>query len=448
MTQPPDPSHVTPERKVLSATQRRVLGALIEKAKTTPAGYPMSVNAIVAGCNQKSNRDPVTAYDDFDVEKALGELQALGVVKEIDWLGRVAKYKHLGHEWLGVRPVELAILTELMLRGPQSLGDLRARAARMEPIEDLTALKPIVEGLVERKLMIELTPPGRGQIVSHNLYEPEELAGLRGLHGRHATGAAPAVVAISSPQSGRSIEIGQVEAIFRYPVKSMGGERLDSAQLGWHGLDGDRRLAFRKMDDRGGFPWLSASKCPDLLRFAPHRRVDGAQGELPTHVRTPDGQDLPIFGEDLATKVGRRLGAPVQMMQLNHGIFDEATISVIASDTVREIGRLAGQSPDVRRFRPNVLVRLLRPGPFQEDEWVGGVLSFGAGDDAPAVGVTMRDIRCSMVNFDPDTAGPAPEMLKAVVRVNQNTAGVYGTVLRIGRLSVGQAVLFHSGTEK
>jgi MOSC domain. len=102
----------------------------------------------------------------------------------------------------------------------------------------------------------------------------------------------------------------------------------------------------------------------------------------------------------------------------------------------------------VRRFRPNILVRLLRSGPFQEDEWVGGVLSFGDGDDAPAITVTMRDIRCSMVNFDPDSARPAPEVLKAVVRVHQNTAGIYGTVTRIGRLAVGQTVLLRAATEK
>jgi len=143
------------------------------------------------------------------------------------------------------------------------------------------------------------------------------------------------------------IEIGHVEAIFRYPVKSMGGERLEVAKLGWHGLDGDRRLAFQRMDDRSGFPWLTASKLPDLLLFAPHRREDGAPGDLPTHIRTPDGEEMPVFGEDLATEVGRRYGAPVQMMQLNHGIFDEASISVIAFDTVREIGRHAGRSPTV-----------------------------------------------------------------------------------------------------
>ncbi|HEV3311717.1 MAG TPA: MOSC N-terminal beta barrel domain-containing protein, partial [Chloroflexota bacterium] len=236
------------------------------------------------------------------------------------------------------------------------------------------------------------------------------------------------------------IEIGQVEAIFRYPVKSMGGEALEVANLGWHGLEGDRRLAFRRMADRSGMPWLTASKLPDLIRFAPQRREgdvreNGDQEDLPTHIRTPDGEEMPVFGEDLAAEVGRRYGAPVQMMQLKHGIFDEATISVIASDTVREIARLAGRSLDIRRFRPNVVVRLLRSVPFQEDEWLGGVLSFGEGDDAPAIAVTMRDARCSMVNLDPDSGSPAPEVLKAVVRVHQNTAGIYGAVTRIGRLA-------------
>jgi hypothetical protein len=93
------------------------------------------------------------------------------------------------------------------------------------------------------------------------------------------------------------------------------------------------------------------------------------------------------------------------------------------------------------------VVRLLRSASFQEDEWVGGVLSFGDGDDAPAVAVTMRDVRCSMVNFDPDSAAPAPEMLKAVVRANQNTAGVYGAVTRIGRLAVGQTMTFQDAAE-
>jgi uncharacterized protein YcbX len=243
-----------------------------------------------------------------------------------------------------------------------------------------------------------------------------------------------------------AIEIGHVEAIFRYPVKSMRGERLDNARLGWHGIEGDRRLALRRINDRGGFPWLTASKLPDLLLFVPQCLEDDVNGDLPTYVRTPNGEDMPVFGEDLATEIGRRYGAPVQMMQLNHGMFDVASISVITCDTVNEIGRLTGLSPDVRRFRPNILVRQHRPYPFQENAWVGGVLSFGDADDSPTVAVTMRDVRCAIVNFDPDTAGPAPQVLKTIVRANQTTAGIYATVTRVGRLAVGQSIFLNPAT--
>lgn len=251
----------------------------------------------------------------------------------------------------------------------------------------------------------------------------------------------------SGGRSKGPIAIGQVEALSRYPVKSMRGEQLEAANLGWHGLDGDRRLAFRRINDRSGFPWLSASQLPDLLRFEPRRREDGAPGGPPTHVRTPEGEELPLFGEELAAEVGRRYGTPVEMTQFRNGIFDDGSISVIAAETVREIGRLAGRSVDVRRFRPNIVVRLLQPAPFQEDAWVGGVLSFGEGSDAPELAVTLRDLRCSMVNFDPDTACPAPEVMKAVVRANQNYAGIYGAVTRIGRLAIGQTLFFRPATE-
>jgi uncharacterized protein YcbX len=237
-----------------------------------------------------------------------------------------------------------------------------------------------------------------------------------------------------------TIEIGQIEAIFRYPVKSMAGERLEAANLGWHGLDGDRRLAFRRVRDCSGFPWLSASKLPGLLRFTPIRRERSVRSDVPTHVRTPDGREMAAFGEELAAEVELQHGAPVQMMELKHGIFDEASVSVISVETIREIGRVTGMTLDVRRFRPNILVRLLRPDPFQEDRWVGGVLSFGEAGRGPSLSVTMRDERCSMVNFDPDSAQSAPEVMKAIVRMNQNNAGIYGAVIRAGQLAVGQTV--------
>jgi uncharacterized protein len=116
---------------------------------------------------------------------------------------------------------------------------------------------------------------------------------------------------------------------------------------------------------------------------------------------------------------------------------------VITSDTAREVCRLAGKSAEVRRFRPNIVVRSARAVPFEEDEWLGGLLTFGEAPDAPAVTVTTRDVRCAMVNFDPDGGTPATEVLKAVVRANRNNAGIYGTITRIGRLAVGQTIVFH-----
>ena len=239
-----------------------------------------------------------------------------------------------------------------------------------------------------------------------------------------------------------SIEIGHIEAIFRYPVKSMRGEPLQTATLGWHGLDGDRRVAVRCLEGRGGFPWLTATRLPDLILFTPQRE-EGDREALPASVLTPDGQALPLFGKALAEEIGRRSGSAVEMMQLRHGIFDDACISVITSTTVLDICQVAKLGADVRRFRPNIVVRSTRAVPFEEDGWLGGVLTFGEADDAPAVSVTLRDARCAMVNFDPDGGSPAPEVLKAVVRANQNNAGVYGAVTRTGQLAVGQAVALH-----
>lgn len=179
-----------PRWQPLDSRQRRVLGVLIEKAKTTPAGYPMTVNAVVVGCNQKSNREPLMSLEAFDVEKTLDQLRTMGAVSEVDWIGRAAKYKHHGYEWLGVTKAEIAVMTELLLRGEQTLGDLRARASRMETIHDLAELKTIVDGLIQRGLMIEVTPAGRGQIVSHNLYSEQEKADLHARHSGRRAGAA------------------------------------------------------------------------------------------------------------------------------------------------------------------------------------------------------------------------------------------------------------------
>jgi uncharacterized protein len=236
------------------------------------------------------------------------------------------------------------------------------------------------------------------------------------------------------------MELGRISAIFRYPVKSMAGELLDVARLGLHGIEGDRRLAFRRLADKSGFPWLSASKLPQLLLYKPFRLDTDTADLLPTHVRTPDGNEYELRSDELREELSNRFGSDVELMNLKHGIFDEACISVISLGTVHGIGRESGRNLDLRRFRPNVVIETNCAESFEEDRWVGGELTFGDGNSGPAVRVTVRDERCVMVNFDPDTAERDSEVMKTIVRMNENYAGVYGTVVRAGELRVGQVV--------
>lgn len=236
------------------------------------------------------------------------------------------------------------------------------------------------------------------------------------------------------------IQLGYVRELVRYPVKSMAGTATESALLGWHGLDGDRRFAFRRLGDDSGFPWLTASRLAELLLYHPFG-LDESTGEpLPTHVRTPAGTEVELRSAELQSDVAERFGSGVVLMKLKHGIFDEASISVISLATLAGIGREAGVDLDRRRFRANIVLETGTPEPFLEDGWVGGTLVFGDKEPRPAVSVTARDVRCMMVNLDPDTGAQDARVLKAVVRLNQNNAGAYGTVVQTGTIFVGQPV--------
>jgi uncharacterized protein YceH (UPF0502 family) len=174
----------------LTPRERRVLGVLVEKAKTTPEYYPLTIAAIVTGSNQKSNRDPVTSYDADDVEEILQGLRKKGAVVMVEAGGRVVRWKHTLYDWLKVTKVELAVIAELLLRGAQTEGDLRSRASRMEPLPDLGSLQAVLESLAAKDLILYLSPPGvrRGVVVTHNLYPPQELERER---ARQAANPAP-----------------------------------------------------------------------------------------------------------------------------------------------------------------------------------------------------------------------------------------------------------------
>ena len=170
---------IAPEWKPITSKQRRVLGTLMEKSKTTPDAYPMTFAGLCTGCNQKSNRAPIANYSSEQVETIVDELRAIGALTIVQGLGRNTKVRHYAYNWLGISKVESAVMTELLLRGEQTLGELRTRAARMEPINDLQHMTELFNELKRRNLVIELSPPGRGQIVTHNLYPEWELEQVR-----------------------------------------------------------------------------------------------------------------------------------------------------------------------------------------------------------------------------------------------------------------------------
>jgi len=244
------------------------------------------------------------------------------------------------------------------------------------------------------------------------------------------------------------IHLGHVREVVRYPVKSMAGVAAESAILGWHGLAGDRRFAFRRIGDKGGFPWLTAGRLPELLLYQPVLCDESGGEPLPTHVITAAGLQLELRSEELKAEISRRAGSEVELMYLKHGIFDEAAISVISLTTIAGIGRAAGVGSDLdrRRFRANIVLETEKSEPFLENGWVGGTLVFGDRSAAaavgglPAVSVTMPDLRCVMINLDPGTAIKDARLMNTVVRLNQNNAGVYAAVLRTGMIRVGDRV--------
>ena len=181
-----------PRWRPLNSIDRRVLGVLGEKAKTTPDTYPMSLNGVVAGCNQKSNRSPLVQLEPDQVEESLDRLRQFGAVALVEGSGRVQKYRHYLYEWLGVSKVELSVMIELLLRGPQTEGELRGRVSRMDKIDDLNALRELLTSLETKGLVLPLTPEGRGQVFTHALFPERDLEHQKAQHSQQPVGSSPA----------------------------------------------------------------------------------------------------------------------------------------------------------------------------------------------------------------------------------------------------------------
>jgi uncharacterized protein YcbX len=225
------------------------------------------------------------------------------------------------------------------------------------------------------------------------------------------------------------VRIGTVSALYRYPVKAMAAEPLREAELGWFGLPGDRRYAFVQTEHRGDFPWLTIRQVPDLTRYV----VTTAE---PPRVRTPGGRELPVTAPELRDELADAFGGPVHLHRDKRGLFDAFPVSVVSVQTVAALGRLAGAELDPRRFRPTIVIDAPADGDFPEETLLGRTVTLG---DAQ-IRVNVRDERCMVVNFDPDTAERNPAVLRAAAAHRETCVAVYGSVVRPGVVRVGDPV--------
>lgn len=237
-----------------------------------------------------------------------------------------------------------------------------------------------------------------------------------------------------------SVVVGTVQALYHYPVKSMRGQRLAEAFVGWDGLAGDRRYAFVRTGNASDFPWLTARQVPDLLRYAPYPEDPRDPVMSPLRVRTPVGADLSIEDEALRDELAARYGAPVHLMQCNRGTFDGATLSLISAASLRELASAVGRPLDAQRFRLNIVIDTASGVPYDEEGWAEALLSVGDRADGPRIRVDRKDKRCMMVNLDPETATQDPAVLRTIVRSREYCTGMYASPQRAGPIRIGDIV--------
>lgn len=212
----------------LTAHESRILGVLIEKAQTTPAQYPLTLNALVTGANQKSNRDPVIELGEEQVLAALDGLRSKALVREVMLSGsRVEKYRHVARETLEVSTTELVVLAELLLRGPQTVGELRGRASRMHPLESLEVVTNVLEHLEQREEpFVRSLPPAAGsragryaQLLCPDLHRLE--AAATGAVGERE---APDEASLARRVGQLEAEVNQVRQAIQRLARSLGEE--------------------------------------------------------------------------------------------------------------------------------------------------------------------------------------------------------------------------------
>jgi uncharacterized protein len=257
--------------------------------------------------------------------------------------------------------------------------------------------------------------------------------------------------------------VGHITRLCRYPVKSLAGETLEHAFVGFAGVYGDRIYAVRRGGAGKGFPYLTAREQPEMLRYqpafqqpdrmaAPPNLAEAqaiGSGATPLYapavdtgldVRTPAGDVLAIDDPlllDRLTPAGRGDG-DLDLLRSDRSLTDCRPISLISLETIAQLEAEVGTPLDPRRFRANVYLRLEGGAGFAEDGWVGRRLRLG---DKAEIVVTGRDGRCKMITLDPDTGTALPALMRRVTEHHEGKAGIYAAVVAEGIVRTGDAIV-------
>jgi hypothetical protein len=236
-------------------------------------------------------------------------------------------------------------------------------------------------------------------------------------------------------------DVGIVAALYRYPVKSMQGEALQSVELRWTGLNGDRQYAFYRSADGSRFPWHTGREVPDLVRHVARYDDPADPRKSPLRVTTPDGASFDVASEDLRARLSEAAGEDLRMIQVGRGTFDSGAVSVISTATEAKLDRAFGSPLGLRRFRPNIIVR----GDGAETDWLGGTLVFGDRADSARLRLNRPIERCAFITIDPDSAAKDVSVMRMVVRDFNNEVGAYGATDAAGTIALGDRVRFVRG---
>lgn len=229
--------------------------------------------------------------------------------------------------------------------------------------------------------------------------------------------------------------IGHVTALARFPVKSMAGEPLESAEIDWQGVEGDRQYAFHQTANPTRFPWFTGRDLPEMVLHRARFADPGNPRGSPVEVAAPDGWQGPVGDPALAERLAHAGGKPVALIQLGIGAYDAMPVSIASSAGHALVEAAHGSALDPRRFRINVTIESDTP----DREWCGARLAFGEADGAELL-VAAPIARCAMITIDPDTGERDPSVLRTVAQRFENHYGVYASVARKGLVRLGDPV--------